>query len=323
MRSVSLIPLAILLTPLAAPAAWETVTHDGRDYVTARSIRNFYKFESLEQKGDYLVLENKALKCRLKVGDREVFMNNIKYLFSFPIIAHEERFLVSRIDLAKLIDPVFRPHFFTPAAPLDTVIIDPERPPRDNDNPDPVGAIASFAATELGSKKRFKTSVITRKLKEPLAVEKRLKLINGTETALLIGLRVVDDATQAEGIRTWVVAPQGASGEGDAPRDSDGQKCTGNHHDALNIAVASAVHSSLLLKTGRPDRGIARSRDPLLTGAQHPAVIVEIGNLAHPGVVKLLASEAFQRTTGEAIATGLMKFDRAVSRGIAAEKGAP
>ena len=114
-----------LLSSAYAAPGWETVRHNGQDYVTARSIKEFYGFQSLTVKGSFLELENKAVKIRFTIGGQEVFMNNVKFVFSFKVVPVKGRYLISRIDLSKLVDPVLRPSYIKTATPFDTVIIDP------------------------------------------------------------------------------------------------------------------------------------------------------------------------------------------------------
>ena len=98
-----------------ASSGWETVRHNGQDYVTARSIKEFYGFQSLTVKGSFLELENKAVKIRFTIGGQEVFMNNVKFVFSFKVVPLKGRYLISRIDLGKLVDPVLRPSYIKTA----------------------------------------------------------------------------------------------------------------------------------------------------------------------------------------------------------------
>ncbi len=117
-RSLLLLLGGLLFPALTASAAgWEPVRHDGRDYVTVRSIRDFYKFQSMKVNGSFLELENRAVKIRFSIGGQEVFMNNVKFVFSFKVIPHQGRYLVSRIDLGKLVDPVLRPSYIKTSNP--------------------------------------------------------------------------------------------------------------------------------------------------------------------------------------------------------------
>ena len=121
MRFLNPLPSAVMVRAAAAcawvvasagamaAAQWELVKLGGHDYVTANSIKNFYHFEKLTRTGDAVVLENKAVEMKLRIGQQECFMNNVKFVFSLKVEEDNGRALVSRIDLAKLIDPVLRP----------------------------------------------------------------------------------------------------------------------------------------------------------------------------------------------------------------------
>ena len=119
-----LLAAALLVLVLPQPARaldWETVNHNGNDYVTLRSVRSFYRFDSMSRRGDKIILENKLIEMKFTVGGQEVWMNDVKFVFSFPVVHQNSRYLVSRIDLAKMIDPVLRPNYIRPSQPIRTI----------------------------------------------------------------------------------------------------------------------------------------------------------------------------------------------------------
>ena len=77
----------------------------------------------MTRSGRNLVLENDQVELRFVVGGQDVWMNNVKFVFSFPIVHHGGRYLVSRLDLSKLIDPVLRPWSGPRSAPFNTVMM--------------------------------------------------------------------------------------------------------------------------------------------------------------------------------------------------------
>jgi len=52
-------------------------------------------------------------------------VNGIRNWLCFPVIAHDNKFLVSRIDLAKTIEPQLRPHMIQRSGKIQTIVLDP------------------------------------------------------------------------------------------------------------------------------------------------------------------------------------------------------
>nr|NIP96912.1 N-acetylmuramoyl-L-alanine amidase [Akkermansiaceae bacterium] len=259
-RNLLLLMAGLLLCVPGAMAGWETVRHNGHDYVTVRSIRAFYGFKTMLIKGSQIELENDVVKMRLTIGGQEVFMNNVKFVFSFKILPHQGRYLVSRIDLSKLVDPVLRPSYIPTSTPFNTVIIDPGHGGHDSGAVNRYGleknynlAVARKLKRDLEAL-RFKV-IMTRDSDRFLSLTERVKFANRFRNAIFISIHFNSGGRgRALGIETFTLSPAGVAHYGRGLRTGDFQQRTGNAHDSANIALATAVHGTCLLKTGRPDR---------------------------------------------------------------------
>ena len=311
---------AKLLCTVTAAAAWETVRHTGQEYVTARSIKEFYGFQSMQVKGSFLELENSAVKIQFSIGGQEVFMNNVKFVFSFKILPLKGRYLISRIDLGKLVDPVLRPSYIRTATPFDTVIIDPGHGGNDPGAVNQYGleanynlAVARVLKQQLEAR-RFKV-IMTRNSDRALSLSERVDIANRFQNAIFISIHFNSGGRgRAEGIETFTLSPAGVAHYGRERRQDDFQLRQGNTQDSANIALATAIHSTCLLKTKRPDRGIRRARFSVLTGVKHPAILLEGGFMSHSYEAKLIANATYQRTLAGAITDAIMKYRMATMR---------
>ena len=323
LRATLILLGGLLLCALPATGAatgWETVRHNGHDYVTVRSIKNFYGFQSMKVKGPFLELENRAVKIKFTLGGQEVFMNNVKFVFSFKVLPHKGRYLVSRIDLSKLVDPVLRPSYIRNSTPFDTVIIDPGHGGNDPGAVNRHGleknynlAVARMVKQQLEAR-RFKV-VMTRNSDRALSLPERVELANRYQNAIFISIHFNSGGRgRAEGIETFTLSPAGVAHYGRGVREDDFQLRKGNGQDSANIALATAVHSTCLLKTGRPDRGIRRARFSVLTGVRHPAILLEGGFMSHSYEARLIAGLTYQRTLATAITDAIMKYRLATIR---------
>ncbi|RNF39361.1 N-acetylmuramoyl-L-alanine amidase [Planococcus salinus] len=78
---------------------------------------------------------------------------------------------------------------------------------------------------------------------------------------------------------------------------------------AATKKVAGFIHSSLLLATGRQDRGVKQANFAVLRDTVMPAVLVECGFMTHRQESELLKSAAYQKRCAKAIAFGVNCYD--------------
>src|SRR3984957_15819370 len=144
--------VAVLLL-FACPAfafGWTLVRHDGRDYVPIQDVAKFYSFTQASYSDDSIKLEGATLRMVGGVNSRELYLNGLKFILSFPIIKVDERILMSRMDLSKLVEPVLRPAKIL-AKPVRTVVLDAGH-----------GGFDQGAQSILGSEKDFALDVVQR-----------------------------------------------------------------------------------------------------------------------------------------------------------------
>ena len=65
-------------------AAWQVIKHNGREYVTAQNIKDFYRFSSLEINKGSLKFRSPKIEMRIKNGSDNLYINTV--LFRFPPI---------------------------------------------------------------------------------------------------------------------------------------------------------------------------------------------------------------------------------------------
>jgi len=308
-----------------AAGAWEVVKFDGRDYVTVSSMKTFYRFDKLTRNGDSVVLESKAVEMRLRVGQQDCLMNNVKFVFSYKVEEAGDKVLVSRIDLAKLVDPVLRPNYIKDAGAFRTVVLDPGHGGMDAGATNPYGTEAAYNLNvarklkPLLEAKGFKV-LMTRDSNVFLTLQERVDFANRvTEGAIFLCIHFNCGGRAARGIETFTLSPQGIAHYGRGLQASDFQERSGNHQDSANIALATAVHGSVLRRLGENtfDRGIKRARYSVLTGIKHPAILLEGGFLSHPYEARLIQTEAYQNALAAGVCDAVIKYRLAVGGGAA------
>ena len=314
--------LAMLLCalPTASAAGWQIAKHEGRDYVSVDSLKQFYHFNKLSRSGKAIVLENAKVEMRLNCGAHECLMNGVKFVFTHSVIDIGGKPHVSRMDLAKLIDPVLRPNYIKNAGDFRTVILDPGHGGHDPGATNPLGTEASY---NLRLAKRIKPLleargfrvVMTRESDRFLSLQERVNLANAVrENAIFISIHFNAGGSHARGIETFTLSPPGVSHYGRGLVASDNLARAGNQHDSANIALATSVHGSMLHRLGKHtfDRGIKRARFTVLSGVRHPAILFEGGFMSHPREARLIANEAYQNALAKGMADAVVKYRFAV-----------
>jgi N-acetylmuramoyl-L-alanine amidase len=248
-------------------------------------------------------------------------MNNVKFVFSDPVISSGKGVYISRMDLAKLIDPVLRPSFIKNAGNFRTVILDAGHGGKDPGATNPIGTEAKYnlilakKLKALLEAKGYKV-IMVRETDRFYTLEERVEIANKVaEEAIFISLHFNSGGNAARGIETFTLSPPGVSHYESNLKASDGIARVGNENDSANIALATAIHGSVLGRLGENtfDRGIKRARFSVLSGVKHPAVLFEGGFMSHPYDARLIANETYQNAVAAGILDAINRYRFAVS----------
>jgi N-acetylmuramoyl-L-alanine amidase len=306
---------------------WTLIKHDGRDYVPIEDIAKFYSFNQASYSGDNISLEGATLRMQGGVNSRELYLNGLKFILSFPIIKVDDRILMSRMDLSKLVEPVLRPAKIPAKGAVRTVVLDAGH-----------GGFDQGATSILGNEKDFTLDVVqrardlllragfnvrlTRSADVFVTLEDRATFANRQSSAVFVSVHFNAGAREdAEGLETYSLAPRGVPSTNSAILAlSDLQPCIGNIRDPENIALATAMHASLITRVGGFDRGIKRARFIVLRDCNIPSVLIEGGFLTNPQDRVRIATPIYRQLLAQAILHGILSYDRALRRSGAAEQ---
>lgn len=316
-----------MFTCAQANAVWDVKRIGHLDYVSAESIKKFYQFSSVTRSGKFLVLENPRVRMSLEVGGNDCLMNRVKFVFSNRIISEGGKTFVSRTDLSKLIDPVLRPNYIKNAGNFRTVILDPGHGGSDPGATCPYGTEASYTLKVAQALKAMLVTagfkiVMTRESNRFYSLQERVNIANAVkERAIFISIHFNSGGSAASGIETFTLSPPGVAHYGRGLIAQDALAHAGNEHDSANIALATAVHSSVLRSLVDPvtqkapvDRGIKRARYNVISGVTHPAILLEGGFVTNPTESKLIETQAYQRALATGVFTAINTYLKAVTR---------
>ena len=304
----------------ATTAGWEVAKIDGHDYVSVESMKRFYDFTQLTRTGNAVVLEKQKVEMRLNIGGNECLMNGVKFVFTYPVSAVGDKAYVSRMDLAKLIDPVLRPSFIKNAGDFRTVILDAGHGGKDAGATNSLGTEAAYNLKVALLVKSLLTTqgfqvVMTRDSDRYLTLQERVEVANAVrDNAIFVCIHFNSGGSAARGIETFTLSPPGVSHYGRDAIAADNQSRAGNEHDSANIALATSVHGSVLrhLQGYTFDRGIKHARFSVLSGVRHPAILLEGGFLSHPYEAGLIANPKYQDALAKGVVEAISKYRFAV-----------
>ena len=284
--------------------------------MTAKNIKNFYRFDALNISKGELNFQSPKVKMTIKNGSDNLYINTVLFRLSYTVTQKNGHYLFSRIDLAKLIDPVLRPSYIKTAKRFGTVIIDPGH-----------GGTDPGSVNRYGKEKDFNLRLAKILMKDLERKGFRVRMTRSSDVYPSLGQRVsfanrIPDAifvsihfnsfvnSTAKGIETYALSPRGSGTHNS--RGVRNNFLEGNRRDSENIALATAVHAAVMKKTQAEDRGIKRDRFTVLAGLSMPAVLLEGGFLSNPAEAKKIASTSYLSIISQGIANGIVTYRNAL-----------
>src|SRR5213080_137345 len=317
--AIAFLVSAIAITQTTALAAddWQIIKVSGHDYLSVDNISKFYGLAAeVVPVGGKTQLETVSSPLEFVRGSREVMINGARSWLCFPIIENDGRFLVSRTDLAKTIEPLVRPQRVPNAGKVETVVLDPGHGGHDK------GALSRF-----GSEKDFALDVartlrpllqakglrviMTREGDYFVPLEVRAQIANAARNSIFVSIHfnATNDDPNATGFEIFSFTPLGAPSTSDgavAPSSLSTQP--GSAVDAQSMALSACIYHSMLGHIPEFDRGIKRARFAVLRLTRVPAVLVEGGFLTERGESQLIAKRDWRGKLAQAIGVGIENY---------------
>ncbi len=298
---------------------WETATSNGREYVSLHSFCVFYGFNYQVPSGNDRFVSRNASghSLSLKIGNSDAYLDGVHYVLSFPIEGGDRDWLVSRMDVIKLFEPVLRPTEISGRHAIRGVVIDAGHGGSDNGATSRLGNEKTYTldtAYRLDAILRaagLKT-VFTRRTDVFVDLYERAHIASLYPDYCFVSIHFNSATEEARGLETYCLSPRGAASTSSAYLTrGDIQKLPGNDYDTQNIVLASMVHSEIIkLNPGdaTADRGVKRARFVVIKQNVLPAILVEGGFVSnHMEAARVNRSE-YRQNLAQAIARGVIRF---------------
>jgi len=319
-RSLAYVIGAVLICEIALAEDWTVIRQQGRDYVTFSNVAHFYKFPEYTRVSQTVSLRSDRRGIRAQAGTSELYINGVRFFTDFPILSTGTDELVSAMDVSKIVEPILQPSRMKNPHKIETVVLDPAH-----------GGLDSGASNRWGTEKAFALDVaqharqqlmragykveMTRSSDTFVPLENRTAFASRFRNAVFISIHF-NYSGAAEGLESYALAPVGVpsnAGKANEVSVADVRWCSGNAQDEQNIALAAAVHATVLSKMSMFDRGVKHARFHVLRNVKIPGVLIECGFLSNTSEGQRIATAQFRQQVGAAIAQGIQHYDAAVN----------
>ncbi len=317
--NVALFTAGIALAQRSTFAAsdWEIIKVSGHDYLSVDNISQFYGLPAgVAAAGEKSQLDAVKNPLEFVSGSREAMINGARSWLCFPLIEQDGKYLVSRTDVAKTIEPLVRPHRVPNVGKVETVVLDPGHGGHDKGQLSRYGPEKEFAldvARRLRPLLQAKglRVIMTRESDYFVPLEVRAKIANAARNSIFVSIHfnATNDNPNATGFEIFSFTPRGAPSTSDsAVALSSFNMQPGSEVDAQSMALSVCIYHSLLGHIAEYDRGIKRARFAVLRLTKVPAVLIEGGFLTERGESRLISNKDWRGKLAAAIGVGIESY---------------
>src|SRR6476620_10297890 len=296
---------------------WEVIKISGHDYLTVENISKFYGLPAgVVAQGEKMRFETVKNPLEFVSGSREAMINGARSWLCFPSIEQDGKYLISRTDVAKTIEPLVRPHRVADVGKVQTVILDPGHGGYDKGQVSRYGYEKDFALDVARKLRPFLQAkglrvIMTREGDYFVPLEVRAQIANATRNSIFVSIHFngTNDDPNATGFEIFSFTPRGAPSTSDSAVSSSSYNMQpGSTVDAQSMALSACIYHSVLGHIPEYDRGIKRARFAVLRLTKVPAVLIEGGFLTDGGESRLISNKDWRGKLAAAIGVGIESY---------------
>src|SRR5213593_4523493 len=215
--------IAITQTTALAADDWQIIKLSGQDYLSVDNISRFYGLPAgIAASAEKVEFDSAKNPLEFVSGSREVMINGARSWLCFPVIEQDGKYLVSRTDVAKTIEPLVRPHRVQSVGKVQTVVLDPGHGGYDRGQVSRYGYEKDFAldvARKLRPLLQAKglRVIMTREGDYFVPLEVRAQIANAARNSIFVSIHFNDtnDDPSATGFEIFSFTPRGAPSTSD------------------------------------------------------------------------------------------------------------
>ena len=296
---------------------WHVIKVGSRDYLSVDNIAKFYGFLTISDPVIKKVrLGNGRNELEARLNSREIMINGVRNWLSFPVIEKGNDLLISRVDLAKTLEPQLRPQMIPNLGKVQTIVLDAGHGGYDKGACSGYGCEKDFTLDvarqlrPLLKAKGFKV-IMTRESDVFVPLELRARIANAQKDSVFVSIHfnATDRNPDATGFEIYSLTPVGSpSSQDDDLALSFINRQNGSPFDAQSSELSASIYHSIIGQIGEFDRGIKRARFAVLRLTKTPAVLIEGGFLTERGESRLIANKDWRGKLAQAICAGIESY---------------
>jgi N-acetylmuramoyl-L-alanine amidase len=320
-------PAPVRVAPTRPAQLWPFTRLLNADYVNVRDIAERFGLKpGWTRPGLALVLgDARGPRLLFEAGQRDFRFDGLRVFLGVPVLAHRENLWVSKLDVIKIVAPLFRPGdhaSFLPATTPRTIVLDPGHggidPGTENKR---VGVnektVALDVAKRLGKLLEVQgwRVLLIRTEDRELSRDKKTDLqlrddfANQNKADLFLSIHFNSAPESITGIETYTMAPQFMLSTGDEKGDEMTQSVyPGNRLDYANLLFGEQLHRAMLATLKTPDRGFKRGRKAVLRLLDCPGALVECAYLSNDAEARRVATPEYRQRLAEGLAAGIRNY---------------
>lgn len=318
--------------PTRPSALWPFSRLQGMDYVAVADVAERFNLKSAWTKPNHLITlsDVRGVRFTFEANQHDIYFDGARVHLGVPVLISKGDLWVSKLDVIKLIAPLFRPADHAaqiPAITAKVIVLDPGHggldPGAANQK---IGITEKFATLDVSLRlrkilerqgwqvylTREEDTELSKNKKSDLAL--RNAFANGKKADLFMSIHFNSAPESITGVETYTMSPQFMLSTGDDQGDSmTKESYPSNRFDYANLLFGEKIHRAMLQGIKTPDRGFKRGRKAVLRMLDCPGVLVECAYLSNEVAARRVATPEFRQQIAEALADGVRDYADAVS----------
>lgn len=285
---------------------------------------------------DTIILRNSTHHFKFNMRSKEAILDGTKLFLTYKIEKRKvatktslskntrisrlknaaEKYLISQVDVKKVLHPLLFPKSFLKRSGK-VIVIDPGHGGKadgaQNRSLHLKEKNLTLQTAKLLAKKlksRGYIVYLTREKDTDLALDKRTEFANQKKADLFISIHYnAAGSNQASGLETFAYSfVDHPSTDRNVTVAADHVKVPVNKFDEANTFLAWNIQNQLRLHLQLPDRGVRHGRMAVLKNLNCPGVLIECGFISNLQEASMLKTSSYQETLTSSICQGIQRY---------------
>lgn len=329
-------PAPVRAAPTRPAHLWPFIRLQDADYVSVSDLATHYGLKTAWAKIGFVrtLADGSGVRFKFETNQRDCYLDEVRVFLGAPVLFHRGELWVSKLDVIKVVNPLFRPEdhlALLPSAPPKLIVLD-----AGHGGTDPGKQNLRLKLDEkdmtLDVVFRLRKILELRGYRVGLTRDKDVRFSNspaidlpwraesankaGADLFLSIHFNAVDprDAQRVTGAETYVLTPQFmVSTQPESDKSMMSQQNPGNKYDAANAILGYQLHRQLITGLKASDRGFKRYRHAVTRPLNCPGALIEAAYLSNDIEAAKVATPEFRQRIAEAIAEGVQAYSAALA----------